>query len=123
MGQIDNNKKEFEVKLELTKVDQNNLQRLKDEAEKLKDEAESKFEEFKRINSEKIDKISEYEKETKQAAEEVDAMKREVEAMKVSVTEADRMKNEEIQKAGAALGDKLGAEMEQWRLDEEVKSL
>merc|ERR1719471_2860157 len=43
--------------------------------------------------------------------------------MKKAVEEMEKVKSEEVQKAGAALGEKLNAEMEQWRLDEEMKKI
>lgn len=105
--------KELVANLESTKLE-------KDTLEKLKDAAEAKFEDFRKTNSEKIEKIAAFEDATNTAAKDAESMRSEVETMKTAVEEAEKAKTEEIQKAGTALAEKLAAEMEQWRLDEEV---
>ena len=91
--------------------------------ENIKIESETHLKEFKEENLEKISKIEEYEKVAESSKKEVESMKEEVEEMKKAVEEMEKVKSEEVQKAGAALGEKLNAEMEQWRLDEEMKKI
>merc|ERR1719208_245171 len=70
-----------------------------------------------------MSKIEGFEKVAESSKKEVESMKLEVEEMKKAVEEMEKVKSEEVQKAGAALGEKLNAEMEQWRLDEEMKKI